>query len=754
MSCRPHNIVKLYYLHNINRLETIEMAKILKRSLFFVLASLMLLSTSASAQEADAKAEQTNKYWADFMHYALIGNFELAKDNATKLIQSDPDPVLVLDLAENSRYADAYRNLSLMQENTRELRDVAKSIVEIVEEGRYLRRQNPKRIEDEIKRLSSTTRGHLLAVSRLKDSGEWAVPQIVNALRDSNRRNELEVIKRALPKLGRNAVNPLAVAMLYCKDLNLKLIIADVLGEIGYHKALPYLQEIAEDENVVSDLRSVAEEAIEKITAVNSLPGGVNSAILYERLANDYYNELDSLSVPENQEIANVWFWDYRKGLYKEEVPRKAFDELMTMRYTEHALRRDPSLAGSVALWLSAFFRLEANGFDQPNYFGQGHADADTYALTAGPEYLHRVLKRALDNRNRPVSLMAIKAMRRNAGQGSLLYELMGVKPLVDALSFPDREVRFSAALAIGQVLPLEKFEAAPLVIKILSEAVQQKGQKYAVVIDPDHTARNKMMSDLREIYTGGVIGSDSYANIVTKVGDLPSVDLVVISNKVSGLDLPAILEMMNKQYRLAFCPTIVLADSNNLPSTKAVVKGYPFVSIQLRGITAAEMPEKASGVLAANNARDFSAELADEYALAATRTLEALCVTRNAVLPLIDAQDALLGALRDSRAEIQQSAIIALGRLESTDAQRELTDMALNDATEYETRLMLLNSLSFSARQFGNLLTTDQVSGIYEIASSFDADPMLRNLACQAYGSLSLPSAKVSTLVLDQSKN
>ncbi len=731
------------------------MAKIFKRSLFFVLASLILLSTSASAQDAaDAKAEQTQKYWADFMHYALIGNFELAKDNANKLIQSDPDPVQVLDLAENSRYADAYRNLSLMQENTQELRDVAKSIVQIVEEGRYLRRKNPKRIEDEIKRLSSTTRGHMLAVSRLKDSGEWAVPQIVNALRDSNRRDELEVIKRALPKLGRDAVNPLAVAMLYCKDLNLKLIIADVLGEIGYHKALPYLQEIVEDENTVSDLRSVAEEAIEKITTVNSLPNGVNSAMLYERLANDYYNELDSLKVPENQEIANVWFWDYRKGLYKEEVPRGAFDELMTMRYAEHALRRDSSLAGSVAIWLSAFFRLEANGFEQPQYFGEGHADADTYALTSGPEYLHRVLKRALDNRNRPVALKAIKAMRRNAGQGSLLYELMGKKPLVDALSYPDREVRFSAALAIGQVLPLEEFEAAPMVIKILSEAVQQRGQKYAVVIDPDHAQRNKMMSDLRETYTGGVIGSDSYANIVTKVRELPSVDLVVISNKVTGLDLPAILELMNKQYRLAFCPTVVIADSENLPSTKAVVKDYPFVSIKLRGITAAEMPAVASEIMAANNAREFSAELADGYALAAARTLEALCVTRNSVLPLIDSQSALLGGLKDSRAEIQQSSIIALGRLESTDAQRELADMALNDATEYDIRLMLLDSLSFSARQFGNLLNTDQTSGLYKIASSFDADPKLRNLACQAYGSLSLPSAKVSTLVLDQSKN
>ena len=227
-------------------------------------------------------------------------------------------------------------------------------------------------IADEITRLSSTTRGNALASTRLKDSGEWAVPQMVQALRDPARRDELEVIKRALPKLGRNAVNPLCVAMLYTSDLNLKLIISDVLGEIGYHKALPYLQEIAEDINSAPELKSAAKKAIKKIVTVNSLPENIGASTLYERLAADYYNHVESLKVPETQDIANVWFWDSRKGLIKEEVPAGAFDELMTMRYAEHALRLDSDLSGSVALWLSGFFRLEAEGYSQPQYFGEG----------------------------------------------------------------------------------------------------------------------------------------------------------------------------------------------------------------------------------------------------------------------------------------------------------------------------------------------------------------------------------------------
>ncbi len=730
------------------------MADILKKAFVYMLVSSLFLASWAAAQDKQGTADQTAKYWADFMHYSLIGNFELAQYNAQQLIDSNPDPVAVLNLAENSRYADAYRNLSLMQNNTEQLKEQARQIVAIVEEGRYLRRQDKSRIADEIKRLSSTTRGNMLAVARLKDSGEWAVPQLVEALRDPDRREELEVIKRALPELGRVSVNPLAVAMLYSNDLNLKLIVADVLGEIGYHKALPYLQEIVEDQNTAPELKNTAQDSIRKITSINSLPTGVGSALLYEKLASEYYNEVESLQVPADQDIANVWFWDNRKGLVKEEVPAGAFDELMAMRYCEHALRRDSGLTGSVALWISAFFRLEANGFSQPNYFGEGHADADTYALTAGPEYLHRVLKRALDNQNRPVALKAITAMRKNAGQSSLLYDLMGSKPLVAALSFPDREVRFSAALAIGQILPVSEFEAAPVVVKALSEAIQQKGEKYAVIIDPDYEARNTAATSLRETYTGGVIGSDSLANIVTNIKSMPSVDLVVISNKVSGPDLATTLDMISKLYQVAFCPAIILADSENMPSTKITVKDCPFAQIVLRTTNPADFPAVAADILSANNARDFSADLADEYALSAARVLETLCVTSNKVLPLLDAQNVLINALKESRSEIQKSAIIALGSLESTQGQRALATMALNDATSKELKLMTLDRLAFSARQFGNLLNTDQINALYQISGSFSADPAIRNLACQAYGSLNLPSGKVSKLILNQSKN
>ena len=223
---------------------------------------------------------------------------------------------------------------------------------------------------------------------------------------------------------------------------------------------------------------------------------------------------------------------------------------------------------------------------------------------------------------------------------------------------------------------------------------------------------------------------------------------------RFAGPDLAATLEMVSKMYNVAFCPTVVLADSENMPSTKDIVNSYPFVMTTLRTNDPADLPALAAKILDSNNGREFDQALADEYAMASASVLESLCVTKNVVIPVMDIQNSIIKALSDSRLAIKKSAIVALGSLESTQGQRALVDMALKEEIAMEQRLMALDRAAFSARQYGNLLTTEQVNALYEISGSFKADPTLRSVACQTYGSLNLPSAKVSKLILNQSKN
>ena len=63
-----------------------------------------------------------------------------------------------------------------MYTDSEQLREVSGKILGLIEEGRYIRRTDPKIIIAEIKRLSSSIRGRIAAEERLRNSGEYAIP--------------------------------------------------------------------------------------------------------------------------------------------------------------------------------------------------------------------------------------------------------------------------------------------------------------------------------------------------------------------------------------------------------------------------------------------------------------------------------------------------------------------------------------------------------------------------------------------------
>jgi HEAT repeat protein len=150
----------------------------------------------------------------------------------------------------------------------------------------------------------------------------------------------------------------------------------------------------------------------------------------------------------------------------------------MAMRSCEWALKANENMGSAISLWLAAFFKAEGTGVAQPASFGAGHADAMTYATTAGAEYLHEGLERALGDKDAYVSLGLVEALAVNAGEKSLLYRIGTEQPLVKALSFEDRMVRYSAAIAIGQAGPNSNFVGSKLIIENLAAAIGDEGNE------------------------------------------------------------------------------------------------------------------------------------------------------------------------------------------------------------------------------------------------------------------------------------
>ncbi|MBN1973262.1 MAG: HEAT repeat domain-containing protein [Sedimentisphaerales bacterium] len=440
-----------------------------------VLAAALFVVSIGISQETEKQSQDITKNWENFLHYTVISNLDLAKSYARAILENNPDPVQLHTLSREN--TTGYQILLRAADNKydTELAGLSQKLLNLIEEGGYIRRSDSDVIFQEVQRLSSDTqRGKLNAIERLKSAGEYAIPFMLNALGDPDREGEFVNIAGALPQIGRDAIRPLAAAM-QTENAAVKSEIIKAMGGIRYPQSLPYLKYVIENEES-ADLRQSAEASIRKIdpAALN-----VSAAQLFYQLAENYYDHAQSLAPAEDAPTANVWFWDSEKNqLTREPVNKAYFYELMAMRNCEWALKADESFGSAIGLWLAGYFKAESAGIESmPKYFGESHASALVYATTAGVEYLHQALARAVKDSNTHVALGVIEALNKTAGEKSLFYRLGTEQPLVQALEFKDRLVRYSAAIAIASALPQENFEESKLVAATLAEALASNSQ-------------------------------------------------------------------------------------------------------------------------------------------------------------------------------------------------------------------------------------------------------------------------------------
>ncbi len=422
-------------------------------------------------------AQTLEENWNHFLHYTIIGRPDLAKGYAQALLQSNPDPVKLLELSkENPQgYALLLRVNEIAPDP--EMAELGGKILDIIERGSFIRRADPRVITTEIRRLSGTDRGWFTAVKRLRNAGEYAIPFMLDAMADESREEELADIVRALPHIGRDAIRPL-VAALQTENVALKDQIITALAKIGYPQSQAYLKYIVENDGS-AEIRDLAKSSLSQID-----PGTLKipAAQLFFELGEKYYYHAQSLTPAEDADFANIWFLDSdRQRLVREEVAKSYFNELMAMRCCEWALKADAGFGPAIGLWLAAFFKAESAGAEEmPQYFGDRHADAIVYATTAGVEYLHQALARAVKDKNAHVALGAIEALGITAGEKSLLYRIGPAQPLLQALTFDNIRVRYSAAIAVAAAGPKEPFAESKLVVANLAEALGQNSQPAA----------------------------------------------------------------------------------------------------------------------------------------------------------------------------------------------------------------------------------------------------------------------------------
>lgn len=691
-----------------------------------------LLTGTAHAQQRAASL------WDDFNHYLLIARPELAAGAGEALLEEvGDDSATLLQVVEASDFAD-FEAALIKATKVEGVEPVARRLLARIQDAQINVSRDPQRILENIERLSINRRAFINAVERLRGAGQFAAPLLLETLQDPQKKTLHPFVQEAMVAIGRSQVYPLSEALPQLEPVQQQLV-AQVLMRIGYPQALPYIQQTIEDPTTDPDALNILIAARDTLMGTVNVAPGQSAALLYVAQGEGQYlagtNKTDIPGLGAETIDATIWEYTPETGLVPIKVPDEIFADALALRSSIKALKLRPNTDSAMTLFLRANLRREnrlAEGDVDPSY-PTDMLPASYYAMLAGPERLHEVLQRALDDEDPVLALDAIEALRKTTGAKVLVEGTGGRQPLINALSYPDRRVRFRAAEALAAAEPIESFDQADRVVPTLGEAVRQSDKKYAVVVAENNEQLNLVLGIVSELGYEA-FGGLSRADIDDQIALLPGIDLAVLS--VSEAEVETFFLDTKGDRRLGGTPVLALVSAAEQITLTERFRAEERFANAIMTDSAASLQAAVSAITERYAGYLIEGAEAEQFALTALDLLERIGST-DPVYYAGDAEVAIVQALSDTRDSVVVAAGHALENLPTITAQVALADAALRASGDVQ--LSLLASLAESARFHGNMLDDRLVNGIRQLVVNTDGDLALA--AARAHGALTLPT-------------
>ncbi|MBL4701021.1 MAG: hypothetical protein JKX85_07170 [Phycisphaeraceae bacterium] len=696
---------------------------------------------------AKAQSSGTLQLWEDFNHYVLIARPDLAEDLGKKLLKANSDRLI--DAVEVSTYTDFEKTLFRAQK-IQGLKKVSSNLEAKLQKALVKRSRDPKRIKADIIKLGQGTRAQINAVARLRAAGQFAVPQLLSTLRDESKQALHPHVMAAMVGIGRPAVYPLAVALKSLEPIQQGQI-TRVLSEIGYPRSLPYIREVIENTKSDAQTRKVAQAAYAHLASQAGITEGVNASELFMTLAQNHYDSAVNREIMPGYEPSDktgiIWTFDRRAGLLPIAVPGPVFGYILAMRTSQRSLVLNSHLSPALSLWLMANLSREnhmpAKAVDK-SYPKDWHP-ADYYLKVAGPLRQHDVLFRALQDRDYVLALDAIRGLRLTAGTEALVNRQGIIQPLITALSYPDRRVRFNAALTMANARPDQPYNGSFRVIPVLCEAVRQSDTKFAVVLSPNLDRANQIAGILRDFLKFEVAAGQTIEDVTDAISSGPGVDLILTSaDATSTMDLH---RDRASNYKLVAAPMIAIANNSaQLAQMNAIFENnmtvYPVLATQSK----ADLNAAIGSAIKQFAGQPIGKKEALQFAMDALNMIWEITIGHGQVYNAIEAQPTLIQALNDKREQVVMKSAQILALLSDAHAQHAIANAALNSKRSNKVRVSLINSLALSATHHGNQLNDIQINKTLKIINT--AKGNLAQAAARAHGALTLPASHVVDMI------
>ncbi len=683
-----------------------------------------------------------------FMHYSLMGNQQLAHDFGQAVLQSNPTPVQTLRAFERAANGRHIMAIILADQQNAQLKGVAAKLGKLIDQGYIDLARDPFRIRAAIMAMSRNPQAYVISRSRLRAAGEFAGPYFFHYLNRLSDKAMQPYLIQMMSDLGKPLVNPL-VQELQVSSVSEKVQIINVLGNIGYPQAMPYIKQILEAPASPAAVKQAARSALAKLDPTGQF-ASMTPAQLYMRLAWAYFHNEPSVAANQPGESQNpVWYFD--AGLQNVTgvlVPTPIWKDIQTMRCCEAALQLNPGDSQAISLWITANLRREVDlpaGMQDPTRHA-GSPNAAYYAVAAGPRYLNPALNYALHEENSALILKVISALARTGGVHGLVGSGKHTTPLLDAMAYPDPLVRFAAAAALARANPAVAFNGSYRVVPVLSEALAQSSKPALLLVNASNQIRNQMKSELRAQFN--VIDGATLAQAMNRAGHVPYLGLIIVPGGKSANQL---LSLSATDDRLRYTPVLITGSRTDLAKAHLDYVQYRTFSVVANGANEQTVISHYHAILKRLGAMTPTSSQAVGMSIVSAGLLKQIACNRDSIFNVNVALPALGQALHDEHNRVVTASADVLGYVPNPRAQLMLARASLNSSSAPgNVQQRLFEDLATSARNAGNHLNPDQINSLIQVVAT-ESDSKVRLAAAAALGALNVPGNQASKLIIRQ---
>jgi HEAT repeat protein len=695
------------------------------------LATLMIgLVATARAQapgpESFAKPPQTPMELWDAVDYLVrVGQADEAAPYLEAFVRSKPADEVLLEIRD--RYGAS--SILALQDH-KATRAQAEPLLRMMADASVRNARNPQRLRRFVAALTRSADEQDYAVERLREAGPYAVPFIIDALNNPHMSVEERTrIVHNLGRLDRTAVPPL-IAVLDAPDTTIAAEAAEALGQIGDLRAVPFLIYDASHPELTA-LREPARLAIQRLTGLPFNAQSLSPVMVLTLEARRYLTH--AVSFPG----VSLVLWGLEGNVpAPRTVSRTEAEGILGLQFAREALMLEPTNLHAQATLISLAIQKSIERVGLESFPTQDPMGAYPLALAAGPAVLGDVVRGAIDAGLSDVAAAAVFALGRVTDRDALAQDDRP-NPLVEALSAPDRRVRFSAARALVELEPQAVFAGASRVVPTLAPFAAMQADARIIVIDGNELRANHVASVLRELgyETQTASSGDRGFQMAASSADIEAI--FIEPTQLQGAWLLAdTLRNLRADANTAGLPIFLYGPLKLRDRLTTPLVSYPRVTFTVTPVNAQIFRPSLERELKRFGNRPLSAAEREGFARRATELLAEITARPGTPLEvnITAAEPSLAVALNHPPSSVAAST--ALADVPNVDAQRSLADAFLNSGSAPDLRLQAARSLARSVQRFGPLLSRDQEE---RLVSSYDqeTDATLRASYANVVGAL-----------------